>query len=224
MIKSLIEINNLELKAETTDEYLNIISCLENRYNESPNEVESVIRLLYIFWIWMLEHGSNWMPNLPQELFTKIESKAKKLYSETKYKFLDSPDYQWVVGYIINFAGYYFGVEGDFEKIGINMMKKAYQFNPKNKLFKFSIMADELSIEEKISNNEYLELCKNSSQFTNSYFKNRGCMGEYFQMIYSREDEPAKLRKYYEEELVIKQEKLQEEILKTEDKKFNKYN
>jgi hypothetical protein len=140
----------------------------------------------------MLENGLGWMPALSPEQFDEMMEKGKKLYLETKEKFSQNPDYLWVAGYIINFCGYYFIEETNFTEIGFKMMKDAYSLCPNNQLFKLSIIRSELQIEDKINNIEYLQLCENSNNST-KYFENRGCMGEYFQMIFNCEDELKRL-------------------------------
>jgi len=119
-MKSLEEISRLEL----VENWEEAIDNLEERLVHFPMEKETILRLMFLYWYLIIEHG----PIKHNLNLNELETKMKALFERTKSYFSSDAEYLWIMGYMIRF---YERDSGDwYEPIfpnlfGEELMKKA---------------------------------------------------------------------------------------------------
>ncbi|NVM62169.1 hypothetical protein FHW88_000445 [Mucilaginibacter sp. SG538B] len=111
------------------------LTFIKNVVAANPNDAESMIQCIYLCHYILLEAH-----NVSLD-FRKIESDLKKYFRLGNNSFSDSPEYLFFIGNILFIGEWLFGVDDDLklmeERLAFKMMKKAYQLEPDNTLYKW---------------------------------------------------------------------------------------
>jgi hypothetical protein len=112
------------------------IYYIQNLIEEMPNEVEVMIRAIYILHNILVEEVCSDDEN------DRMASILKKCFHESYQRFSENSEYLFFIGKLLYIAEWYFGIDDDFkqleEKLAFRMQKKAFEIDPGNKLYQWA--------------------------------------------------------------------------------------
>lgn len=114
----------------------------------NKDDVNLAIRLGSECWYVLTEWEFIENTQLSYEVFINT---LKEVSNYGLSRFKENDNFLWIFGYIISVSPFFFADDEEyeeFEKLGINMLKKAYMKNPENLIFKTLYLGTTRRIEE----------------------------------------------------------------------------
>lgn len=136
------------------------IVAIEAHLAKNRLDKEILIREAFILW-YVLVEGINCEDFTEKE----IEKLLKKNYTLYQANYIDDADYNFIVGWMIGVAFWYFDPSIN-EEYGTRLLFKAYRSNSKNSLFKWGVRND-LNLRENEINNLRIDISLRLEQLYN---------------------------------------------------------
>ena len=154
---------------ETNKQWAKAIDLLKNKIDESPDEAEPFVRLIYLLHNLLLEEDYAGQGFNHDDLSNLLLN-----YFETSFrKFKDDPEYLFFVGIIMHIAEWYFGQKD--VSLALQLQKKATDLEPENILYEFSY---KFSTSDKPGSKKLAqELQRRGTELT--WLKSKGFPGSY---------------------------------------------
>ena len=119
--------------------------------------------------------------DLRAELETELKNGMRK-YSELA-------DFNFIAGYTISIFPYEFGDFEELDVIGRKILKKAYELDFKNPIYKMTYLGSKgLNRKEQ---KEYEKACSKSQKIIETEYTGNGLLNEYFNQVFIRDGKEA---------------------------------
>ena len=172
---------NLEqiFELETSEKYNEAYS--EYKKLLSENNADFKTWKYYFFFLWSMIEDVNGVFKKDIDLRTELESELKnglKKYSELA-------EFNFIAGYTISIFPYEFG---DYEKLevkGKEMLKKAFEKEQSNPIYKMVYLGS-----KSLNNKEqslYKKACAESTIILKTKYSGKGLLNEYYNQVFNRE-------------------------------------
>ena len=173
------------------DKILNEIFELESaeKYNEAYSEYQTLISAhngdfetwkFYFFFLWSMLEDVNGN-------FTKGIDLGAELQRELKNglkKYSDLAEFYFIAGYTVSIFPYEFGDYQKLDEKGRGMLKKAFELEPNNPIYKMVYLGSQEQSGNKLT--EYQIACKESERFVREKYNGNGLLNEYFKQVLIR--------------------------------------
>jgi tetratricopeptide (TPR) repeat protein len=156
-------------RLEKNKEWLKAIRLLDHVIEESPDEVEPYVRVIYLIHNLLVEEDYESYGLNHDYLASLLLNYIQVSFG----KFENNPEYLFFVGIILHIAEWYFG-QDDVE-LALLLQKKAVQMEPQNALYDFSYS---FSMSNK-ARSEELAKQLSADGSTLAWLKTKGFPGEY---------------------------------------------
>jgi hypothetical protein len=171
-LKQIFELESAEKYNEAYSEYRNLFS--ENNANFESWKY-------YFFFLWSMLEDVNGLfkkdIDLRAELKSELNNGLKK-YSELA-------EFNFIVGYTISIFPYEFGDYEEFEIKGKEMLKKAFELEQSNPIYKMVYLGSKILNEKEQS--LYKKACDESKLILKTKHSGKGLLNEYYNQVFNRE-------------------------------------
>ncbi|MBL1219201.1 MAG: hypothetical protein D8M59_17115 [Planctomycetes bacterium] len=176
---------------------LNEIFELENaeKYNEAYSEYQKLISennadfetwKFYFFFLWSMLEDVNGLFTEDIDLRTELESELKsglKNYS-------DLAEFNFIAGYAVSIFPYEFGDYEELDKKGREMLKKAFDLEPNNPIYKMVYLGSQEPSEK--NQTEYQNACLESELKVREIYNGNGLLNDYFKQVLIRTEKASR--------------------------------
>ena len=170
-LKKIFELESAEKYNEAYSEYQNLIS---------EKTVDFETWKYYFFFLWSMIEDINGVFKIDIDLQTELKSELKKVQK----KYSEIAEFNFIAGYTISIFPYEFG---DFEKLEIKgkaMLKKAYQMERSNPIYKMVYLGSKNLNEREHS--LYKKACVESKLIIKTKHNQKGLLNEYYNQVFNR--------------------------------------
>ena len=155
--------------------------ALLERYRTNPTDLQNVIRLGFLSWYVLVEWGCI---QITEDMDTQIYQAILIEVTETGFNnFNGNPDFLWCFGYMIFLFPYYFGEFKQWEQMGKEMTKKAYE-KTKDPMLKMIYLGCDVKQDLK----GYYDACNEARPLAADRFSGNGVLNHYFAQVLNRKN------------------------------------
>jgi hypothetical protein len=163
---------------EDSNQFEKVFDLYSDIYSKDKSDYE--IWKHYYFFLWSA------IEDTPSSFQDKIGLRKllEKIFNEGKQSFDDKADFNFLAGYTVSIFPYEYGDYDDLENEGIQMLLKATQLEPDNKIYKMVYMGSlESSTKENQKQTEFEAASKVLEEFCGN-----GLLNRYFRAVLYRND------------------------------------
>jgi len=151
----------------------------------SKNNTDFEIWKYYFFFLWSMLEDVNGRFTEDINLRTELESELKNGLN----KYSELADFNFIAGYTISIFPYEFGEYEEFEIKGKEMLKKAFEMEPSNPIYKMVYLGSNVLNDKKQS--LYEMACTESILILKTKHNGKGLLNEYFNQVFNRDGKKA---------------------------------
>ncbi|MEO8712937.1 MAG: hypothetical protein ABI405_12470 [Parafilimonas sp.] len=177
MIQSLQDIFQLEQE----EKFDNAFKAYKALYLKDKNDYEIWKHFYFFLWTAIEDAPSSFHDQINLRHLLQI------MFDEGKLAFSNNADFNFIAGYTVSIFPYEYGDYEDLEKEGDQMLFKATQLDPFNKIYKMAFLA---SLETS-NNKEYRQAEIEAAPDVLSTFNGQGLLNKYFRQVFYRLDKKA---------------------------------
>tara|TARA_R110002126_G_scaffold78629_1_gene195615 strand:- start:5138 stop:5665 length:528 start_codon:yes stop_codon:yes gene_type:complete len=170
--EQIFELETAEKYNEAYSEYKKLIS---------ENNAEFETWKYYFFFLWSMLEDVNGQFKKDIDLRTELESELKNGLN----KYSELAEFNFIAGYTISIFPYEFGDYEELEIKGKEMLKKAFELEPSNPIYKMVYLGSK-SLNEK-EQSIYKKACAESKQILITKHSGKGLLNEYYNQVFNRE-------------------------------------
>ena len=175
-LKEIFELENAEKYNEAYSRYQKLISKNTSDYQNWK---------YFFFFLWSMIEDVSGILSKDIDLRAELETELKNGMN----KYSELADFNFIAGYTISIFPYEFGDYEKLDLIGRKMLKKAYELDLKNPIYKMTYLGSKgLNRKEQ---KEYENACYKSRKIIETEYIGNGLLNEYFNQVFIRDGKEA---------------------------------
>lgn len=171
-LEQIFELETAEKYNEAYSEYQKLIS---------ENDVDFETWKYYYFFLWSMIEDVNGQFKKGIDLRTELESELKNGLN----KYSELAEFNFIAGYMVSIFPYEFGDYEELEIKGKEMLKKAFEMEQSNPIYKMVYLGSK-SLNDK-EQSLYKMACAESKLILKTKHSGKGLLNEYYNQVFNRE-------------------------------------